>query len=215
MEASDLQSHLNGNQIPHIDRGLLKRMVNAGQWDELGRLFRFNVVYMKGSQTIDWRCVPQRLYSQLQQTRHKVKHDFEAGFESRSDTVDRTYSREKPQRHLAKVPRSPLAPKGNERVSRRELLYCQQSAMCHYCNGYTPFNTWTIDHLIPTSRGGSQIPSNLVGSCLACNNSKGPLTYVEFMETDFMGGKKCLFDALRDVNRQINPQSSVGAAGAS
>ena len=41
---------------------------------------------------------------------------------------------------------------------------------CFYC-GETPAGT--IDHVIPTSRGGKDEPFNLVAACTSCNSSKG------------------------------------------
>jgi 5-methylcytosine-specific restriction endonuclease McrA len=38
----------------------------------------------------------------------------------------------------------------------------------------------TLDHVIPSSRGGSNHLSNLVGACAECNQDKGSLTGEEY-----------------------------------
>lgn len=68
---------------------------------------------------------------------------------------------------------------------------------CHYCHEFiieskhgiqNPFNKyylphcWEIDHIIPKSRGGSDNLSNLVPSCVDCNQSKGDKYEFEFLE---------------------------------
>ena len=38
----------------------------------------------------------------------------------------------------------------------------------------------TVDHVIPTARGGDDGPDNLVPACERCNNDKGSLTVEEW-----------------------------------
>lgn len=40
---------------------------------------------------------------------------------------------------------------------------------CHYCGG----KGGTIDHVIPTSKGGKTISKNCVPCCAPCNQAKG------------------------------------------
>lgn len=47
----------------------------------------------------------------------------------------------------------------------------RQRNRCYYC-GARLGQDWTIDHVIPISRGGSDDPSNLVAACPACNLRK-------------------------------------------
>lgn len=42
---------------------------------------------------------------------------------------------------------------------------------CFYCNSLV--DSLTVDHIVPLSKGGLDIISNIVGSCLKCNQSKG------------------------------------------
>lgn len=41
---------------------------------------------------------------------------------------------------------------------------------CEYCNGT---NSLSIEHIVPLSRGGSNLPDNITVSCKSCNSSKG------------------------------------------
>lgn len=70
---------------------------------------------------------------------------------------------------------------GGKKVSRRVRLeiYSEQHGLCHYCGCRMIFTIkpeptmFTIDHVVPLSRGGSNQRSNLVGACKACNEAKG------------------------------------------
>ena len=58
----------------------------------------------------------------------------------------------------------------------------KQKGGCYYCS--RPFSlpdcAPTVDHKIPTSRGGRGLPRNKVWACLDCNKSKGDMTEQEF-----------------------------------
>jgi len=54
-------------------------------------------------------------------------------------------------------------------------------AKCYYCKSKLFFAEATKDHKTPTCRGGANRISNIVPSCLACNQSKGWRTESEFM----------------------------------
>lgn len=48
--------------------------------------------------------------------------------------------------------------------------------VCYYCDE----RAMTIDHYIPTGRGGTSDPRNLVPACLECNSIKGDLLPDDF-----------------------------------
>lgn len=53
---------------------------------------------------------------------------------------------------------------------------------CYYC--LRPFSSIlkrTIDHIIPTSKGGTNDISNKVSSCRDCNSWKSDLSILEFL----------------------------------
>uniref|UniRef100_J3MIW1 HNH nuclease domain-containing protein n=2 Tax=Oryza brachyantha TaxID=4533 RepID=J3MIW1_ORYBR len=57
-------------------------------------------------------------------------------------------------------------------LSRKNILY-RDGFICQYCS--SPDNL-TIDHVIPTSRGGKWEWENLVTACSRCNSRKGQKT---------------------------------------
>jgi RRXRR protein/HNH endonuclease len=60
----------------------------------------------------------------------------------------------------------------------REYLLARWQRQCAYCHtGGVPLQ---VEHLVPTSRGGSDRASNLVIACDACNRRKGNRTAEEF-----------------------------------
>jgi 5-methylcytosine-specific restriction endonuclease McrA len=63
----------------------------------------------------------------------------------------------------------------------REYLLLKWGYRCAYCHREaTATNRWEIDHILPTTRGGSDRPSNLALSCHDCNQAKGNRTAAEF-----------------------------------
>lgn len=57
-------------------------------------------------------------------------------------------------------------------VSRREV-FRRDNHTCQYCGSTKQL---TIDHVIPRSKGGPHIWSNVVAACETCNSKKGNLT---------------------------------------
>jgi len=58
-------------------------------------------------------------------------------------------------------------------------LFAEQDGACEYCGLYMG-RDFTVDHVIPLSRGGSNGIENLVCACGTCNSSKGARTGDEF-----------------------------------
>lgn len=66
-------------------------------------------------------------------------------------------------------------PKKKKFKARRRLikLLLIQKCKCFYCQeDITPLNA-NIDHVVPVSKGGTNIHTNLVASCVRCNDEKG------------------------------------------
>lgn len=59
----------------------------------------------------------------------------------------------------------------------------------------------TIDHKTPRCRGGSGRTTNLVPSCPACNNRKGPLTLAEYEQV--CHDPRALKAAKKSVHAQV------------
>ncbi|MBD2177308.1 HNH endonuclease [Pseudanabaena sp. FACHB-1998] len=45
--------------------------------------------------------------------------------------------------------------------------------VCFWCRQDLPFEQLTLDHLLPSSKGGSNNPENLRLACCQCNGSRG------------------------------------------
>lgn len=56
---------------------------------------------------------------------------------------------------------------------------------CIYCGELYEQNELTLDHVHPRSRGGSDLASNTVCACKACNQKKGSTDWREFMRSYF------------------------------
>lgn len=61
-----------------------------------------------------------------------------------------------------------------EGISTKELRewYEHQERICYWC-GTTETEIWSIDHVVPLSKGGAHQCDNLVLACMPCNSLKG------------------------------------------
>ena len=59
-----------------------------------------------------------------------------------------------------------------------ELVRCSLNSVCPYCEHLS--SDWTVDHSMPTSRGGTHTLANLTICCRGCNESKGNMSREEF-----------------------------------
>lgn len=53
---------------------------------------------------------------------------------------------------------------------------------CHYCGRLVSKRGATLDHVVPECRGGHDVAGNMVLSCRACNQFKGPRTPSELLD---------------------------------
>ena len=60
--------------------------------------------------------------------------------------------------------------------TQKHVLYGKQEGMCKGCRSLFQFRNFTIDHVIPQSKGGSDHLDNLQLLCGACNSVKGSNT---------------------------------------
>jgi HNH endonuclease len=62
-------------------------------------------------------------------------------------------------------------------VSNRQRfkILARDGFACRYCGGRAPDVKLEVDHVNPRSHGGSDLDSNLVAACFACNRSKAAL----------------------------------------
>jgi uncharacterized protein (TIGR02646 family) len=66
-------------------------------------------------------------------------------------------------------------------VDRKRSLFRRQNGICHYCGRKMKISEFSVEHVLPTSRGGSNSWRNLVGACIECNHAKANMTLEEFM----------------------------------
>ena len=55
----------------------------------------------------------------------------------------------------------------------RHVLFGRQEGLCAGCGVMFPFRNFTVDHIVPRSRGGTDHIDNLQLLCGACNSLKG------------------------------------------
>ena len=67
--------------------------------------------------------------------------------------------------------------------THRHRLYGEQEGVCAGCDTHFPFRVMDVDHILPTSRGGTDHLDNLQLLCSGCNRSKGKKTMAEWRAT--------------------------------
>jgi len=55
----------------------------------------------------------------------------------------------------------------------RRNVYIRDGGRCQYCGAEKAYNELNIDHVIPGGRGGKTKWTNIVLSCISCNQEKG------------------------------------------
>lgn len=55
----------------------------------------------------------------------------------------------------------------------KKNLFLRDTGMCQYCSKKLTLKTCTVDHILPKSRGGTNIWENVVLACTKCNQKKG------------------------------------------
>lgn len=72
------------------------------------------------------------------------------------------------------------------KLNKKNKIYKNSNYKCIYCHisleEMMLFNSYTIDHKIPRSRGGKDNIDNLCLCCRSCNSKKGVRTYDEYIK---------------------------------
>ena len=83
--------------------------------------------------------------------------------------------------HRTDVPRrTDLGTLPNYRTHKHQL-FGKQEGLCRGCRVAFPFRNFTVDHVIPQSKGGADHLENLQLLCGACNSTKGTGTQAELI----------------------------------
>jgi len=64
--------------------------------------------------------------------------------------------------------------------THKHKLYGEQEGVCKGCNTHFPFKIMEVDHILPSSKGGTDHIDNLQLLCTACNKSKGSKTMAQW-----------------------------------
>ena len=64
----------------------------------------------------------------------------------------------------------------------KNQLYGEQEGFCNGCRDHFKIRNFTVDHILPRSRGGTDHPRNLQLLCGACNSTKGDRTQEYLIE---------------------------------
>ena len=83
--------------------------------------------------------------------------------------------------HRTDIPkRSDSGDLRNYRLNKH-VLYGQQEGNCTGCGVHFPFRNFTVDHIVPQAKGGTDHPDNLQLLCGACNSTKGTSSQAELL----------------------------------
>lgn len=113
----------------------------------------------------------------------------------------------------------------NSQFTDRIILYARDKHLCAYCGYEFRYGELTIDHIVPTSRGGKNVYTNTVSACKPCNNYKGnktpeearmPLLYVPYVPNQFekmiLKNRKILTDQMDFLMARVPKTSRLHKA---
>ena len=75
--------------------------------------------------------------------------------------------------HRSDIPRRTDQGKLPHYRTHKHQLFGKQEGLCGGCKVFFPFRNFTVDHMVPQSKGGSDHLDNLQLLCGACNGLKG------------------------------------------
>ena len=84
----------------------------------------------------------------------------------------------------------------------RKTVFERDNHTCQYCQKSFGSKELTLDHVLPKSRGGEKIWSNLVAACKKCNQKKGNRTPAE-------ANMKLLKEPRQPKNKFIDSKSNI------
>ncbi len=63
----------------------------------------------------------------------------------------------------------------------RKCVFERDGGKCHYCGDELTLQSFQADHIVPFSKGGLTVLSNLLCACARCNLAKGNVSYEQFV----------------------------------
>ena len=63
----------------------------------------------------------------------------------------------------------------------RKIIYAKSKGRCTLCGRFMNFDDFTVDHIVPLSKGGSNNINNLQATCRVCNNIKQDILPQDFI----------------------------------
>ncbi len=70
----------------------------------------------------------------------------------------------------------------NIKLEVRKDVYRKTKGYCALCGNFVDYEDFTLDHIIPLSKGGTNDISNLQCACKVCNNIKTDILPDEFLD---------------------------------
>lgn len=64
---------------------------------------------------------------------------------------------------------------------KREAVYAKSNGICKICGNFIPYSKYTVDHIVPLAKGGSNEIGNLQASCDTCNKIKTDILPQDFI----------------------------------
>lgn len=68
------------------------------------------------------------------------------------------------------------------KTTERTIIYNKNKGRCAICGRFVPFDEFTIDHIIPLSKGGTNELKNLQCTCKVCNLIKQDILPEDLMD---------------------------------
>lgn len=66
--------------------------------------------------------------------------------------------------------------------TEKKIVYAKTKGRCALCGRFMNYDEFTVDHILPISKGGTNNMDNLQATCLVCNRIKQDILPQDFMD---------------------------------
>jgi hypothetical protein len=87
-------------------------------------------------------------------------------------------------------------------VCNRKNVLWRDKYICQYCGNRFPYEKLTLDHVIPSSRGGPKTWENIVCCCKRCNQEKGSMLLEEASMELLASPKEPSYNQFRAITKK-------------